>query len=348
MTTDGQRRQSPRVTIAQIARQAGVSVPTVSRVLNGRSGVSASKREAIQRLLDDYGYERRGTARRQRVGLIDVVIRDLDPIWAMPLIQGAEEEARRVGASIVLTSTHGRQAGSRHWVQHLATRRTDAVVLVVSELAPQAAEELCRLHTPMVLVDPAGVAPSGIPTIVAANRAGGRLASEHLLRLGHRRIGVITGPQGVGCSEDRLAGHTDALRARGIPQDPRLLHYGDFMPASGASAARRMLRMKNRPTAIFAGTDQTASGVYEAAAERGLRIPEDLSVVGFDDVVLSEWMRPALTTVRQPLMDMARTAIRTAAAIAYDGAEVPARIELPTSLTVRASTAAPTRAAAAS
>ena len=346
MTTDGQRRQSPRVTIAQIAQQAGVSVPTVSRVLNGRSGVSSSKRDAIQRLLDDHGYERRGTARRQRVGLIDVVIRDLDPIWAMPLIQGAEEEARRVGASIVLTSTHGRQAGSRHWVQHLATRRTDAVVLVVSELAPQAAEELCRLHTPMVLVDPSGVAPSGIPTVVAANRAGGRLASEHLLRLGHRRIGVITGPQGVGCSEDRLAGHTDALRARGIPQDPRLLHYGDFMPVSGLTAARRMLAMNRPPTAIFAGTDQTASGVYEAARERHLRIPEDLSVVGFDDVILSQWLRPALTTVRQPLEHMARAAIRAAAQIAYEGMNPTGRLELPTSLTLRASTSAPARAAA--
>ena len=348
MASDGQRRQSRRVTIAQIAEQAGVSVPTVSKVLNGRSGVSTRTRAAVQGLLDDHGYERRGTARRQRVGLIDLVIRDLDPIWAMPLLQGAEEEARRVGASIVLTSTHGRQAGSRHWVQHLATRRTDAVVLVVSELAPEAADELFRLHTPMVLVDPAGVAPSGIPTVVAANRAGGRIATEHLLRLGHRRIGIITGPEGVGCAEDRLAGYTDALRARGIPLDPRLQHYGDFMPASGASAARRMLRMGNRPTAIFAGTDQTASGVYEAAAERGIAVPDDLSVVGFDDVVLAEWMRPPLTTVRQPLVDMARTAIRTAAAIAYDGADGPARVELPTSLTVRRSTAAPTRAVAVS
>ena len=348
MTVDGQGRQSPRVTIAQIAQQAGVSVPTVSKVLNGRTGVSDATRAAVQELLDDHGYERRGTAHRQRVGLIDLVVRDLDPIWAMPLLQGAEEEARRVGASIVLTSTHGRQAGSKHWVQHLASRRTDAVVLVVSDMAPGVADELCRLHTPIVLVDPAGVPPSGIPTVSAANRAGGRLATEHLLRLGHRRIGIITGPAGVGCSEERLAGYQEALRARGIPLDPRLQHYGDFMATSGASAARRMLAMPHAPTAIFAGTDQTASGVYQAAHERGLRVPEDLSVVGFDDVVLAQWMRPQLTTVRQPLLEMARTAIRTAAGIAYDGREAPARIELPTSLAVRASTAVPVRAVAAS
>src|SRR5690554_6620934 len=142
MTSDRQRRRSPRVTIAEIAEQAGVSMPTVSRVLNGRAGVSDETRAAVQALLDQHGYQRRGTATRQRVGLIDLVLRDLDSIWAMPLIQGAEKEAMRAGASIVLTSTHGRSVGNKRWIQHLASRRTDAVVIVVSELSAGAAEEL--------------------------------------------------------------------------------------------------------------------------------------------------------------------------------------------------------------
>lgn len=319
-------------------------MPTVSRVLNGRAGVSDETRAAVQTLLDDHGYQRRGVAARQRVGLIDFVLRDLDPIWAMPLIQGAETEAMRAGASIVLTSTHGRSVGNRRWIQHLASRRTDAVVIVVSELSPDAAEELERLHTPVVLVDPVGSAPGNMPTVAAANRAGGRMATEHLLRLGHRRIGIVTGPKGVRCSEDRLEGYRDAHRRHGIPLDPQLQEYGDFMPASGVTAARRMLGMSRRPTAIFAGTDQTASGVYEAAHERGLSIPDDLSVVGFDDVILSEWLRPQLTTVRQPLEHMARAAIRAAAQIAYEGRSPSGRLELPTSLTLRASTSAPSRA----
>ncbi|MFW2513274.1 LacI family DNA-binding transcriptional regulator [Demequina sp. SO4-13] len=346
MTSDRQRSRSPRVTIGDIAAHAGVSMPTVSRVLNGRAGVSDETRAAVQRLLDEHGYERRGTASRQRVGLIDFVLRDLDAIWAMPLIQGAETEAMRVGASIVLTSTHGRSAGNRRWIQHLASRRTDAVVIVVSELSAGAAEELSRLHTPVVLVDPVGSAPGDMPAVTAANRAGGRIATEHLLRLGHRRIGVITGPAGVSCSEDRLAGYRDAHLRHGIPLDPELQAYGDFMPASGLVAARRMLGMARRPTAIFAGTDQTASGVYAAARERGMRIPEDLSVVGFDDVILSEWLQPPLTTVRQPLEQMARAAIRVAAQIAYEGRRPTGRLELPTSLTLRSSTSAPARAAA--
>lgn len=321
-------------------------MPTVSRVLNGRTGVSNETRAAVQTLLDEHGYQRRGTAARQRVGLIDFVLRDLDQIWAMPLIQGAEAEAMRVGASIVLTSTHGRSVGNRHWIQHLSSRRTDAVVIVVSELSCDAAEALGRLHTPVVLVDPVGSAPGNMPMVAAANRAGGRMATEHLLRLGHRRIGIVTGPQGVRCSEDRLAGYRDAHQRHGIPLDPQLQEYGDFMPASGLTAARRMLAMTRRPTAIFAGTDQTASGVYEAAREKHLRVPEDLSVVGFDDVILSEWLRPPLTTVRQPLEQMARAAIRLAAQIAYEGQQPSGRIELPTSLTLRASTSSPTRAAA--
>ncbi|MDN4481214.1 LacI family DNA-binding transcriptional regulator [Demequina muriae] len=346
MTSDRQRRRSPRVTISQIAEEAGVSMPTVSRVLNGRTGVSDETRAAVQALLDEHGYQRRGTAQRQRVGLIDFVLRDLDPIWAMPLIQGAETEAMRAGASIVLTSTHGRSVGNRRWIQHLASRRTDAVVIVVSELSEGAAAELGRLHTPVVLVDPVGSAPGNMPTVAAANRAGGRMATEHLFRLGHRRIGIVTGPQGVRCSEDRLEGYRDAHRRHGIPLDPHLQDYGDFMPASGLASARRMLGMSRRPTAIFAGTDQTASGVYTAARERHLRIPEDLSVVGFDDVILSEWLQPPLTTVRQPLEQMARAAIRAAAQIAYEGRAPSGRLELPTSLTLRASTSAPMRAAA--
>ena len=346
MTADRQRSRSTRVTIATIAQIAGVSVPTVSKVLNGRAGVSDSTRAKVQSVLEEHGYRRRGTGLRQRVGLIDFVMRDLDAIWSMPLIQGAEFEAKRAGASLVLTSTHGRTAGHKNWIQDLANRRTDAVVLVVSELAPGAIEELARLNTPVVLVDPVGTPGDKIPTVAAANRDGGRMATEHLLRLGHRRIGIITGPEGVHCSEERLDGYRDAHKRHNVPLTADLQSYGDFMPDSGLEHGRRMLKLPNRPTAIFAGTDQTASSVYAAARELGLKIPEDLSVVGFDDVILSQWLQPPLTTVRQPLEQMAQAAIRAATQIAYEGRVGLTRLELPTSLTVRSSTASPLRKAA--
>jgi len=328
-----------RTTIADIASLAGSSVPTVSKVLNGRSGVSAETRNVIQNLLDEHGYRRRGTVNKKPIGLIDFVIRDLDTIWALPLIAGAESEAAKVGASLVVTSTHGRLVGNRHWIQQLASRRTDAVVLVLSELQPGAELELTRLNTPLVLVDPAGGNTLNAPSVAATNWAGGLAATEHLIELGHTRVGMITGPKAVACARDRLDGYRAALTRANLTHDPALERFGDFQQESGQQHADSLLRMENPPTAIFAGSDRAAAGVYRAAHARGLRIPEDLSVVGFDDVVVAQWLQPELTTVRQPLEEMARTAIRTAMRLVNGEPVSLERIELATTLVVRASTA---------
>ncbi|GAA2031387.1 LacI family DNA-binding transcriptional regulator [Agromyces tropicus] len=329
------------VTIAEIAELAEVSVPTVSKVLNGRPGVSAETRERVAGLLSTHGYTRRGGA-RQRVGLVDFVIADLSTTWAHQLIVGAELEAARAGVSLVVTSTHGRRAGNRHWIRQLAARRSDGIVLVVSELHPGAEDELRRLDTPLVLVDSDGGTDSHAPTVAATNWAGGLSATEHLVSLGHRRIGIITGPESLACSRDRLDGYRAALSRAGIPFDPELVGYGDFRRAGGLEGGRRLLALEDRPTAIFAGSDHQAHGVYLAAAEAGLRIPDDLSVVGFDDVDLCEWISPNLTTVRQPLADMAREATRLVLALGEADADPPApRVELSTRLVVRESTAPP-------
>src|SRR5262249_42111382 len=161
-----------------IAEIAEVSVPTVSKVLNGRPGVASDTRERVAALLADHGYTRRGTGQR-RVGLVDFVIFDLSTTWAHRLIIGAEEEAARSGVGIVIASTHGRGAANRHWIRQLAARRSDGIVLVVSELHEGAEEELRRLNTPIVLIDSHGGAESQAPTIAATNWAGGRAATEH-------------------------------------------------------------------------------------------------------------------------------------------------------------------------
>lgn len=329
-----------RTTIAEIAEIAGVSVPTVSKVLNGRAGISPETREYIQQLLTEHGYRRRGTTKRQQVGLIDFVIRDLDSIWAMPLLQGAESEASKAGINLVVTSTHGRRVGNQHWMRQLASRRSDGVVLVVSELQPGAEDELRKLNTPVVLVDPVGTA-SDIPSIATTNWAGGLAATEHLLSLGHTRIGVVTGPQKVACARDRLDGYRAALTRSGIAVDHSLERYGDFLAQSGEAAAAELLALPDRPTAIFAGSDQQAAGVYAEARRRHLSIPRDLSVVGFDDVIICEWLTPTLTTIRQPMELMAREAIRTVLALAREGTTPQPRVELATSLVMRESTAPP-------
>jgi LacI family transcriptional regulator len=294
-------------TLAQIAEAAGVSIPTVSRVLNGKPGISAPKREEIERLLEDRGYARRKP--RRGTPLIDFVISSLETQWATELLRGAQAEAARAGADLVLNATDGRPAGTPDWIERISARGTDGVVLVVSELAPQARTELSRLQVPVVAIDPIGSDTESFVTVSATDWVGGREATEHLLALGHRRIGFITGPITLECHQDRLDGYTSALGRAQIAPDTSLVRQGDSLIAGGQRFGGELLDLPERPTAI-SGSDEQAYGVYLAARERGLRIPEDLSVVGFDDVDLCRWVSPQLTTVRQPLSSMAAEATR--------------------------------------
>jgi LacI family transcriptional regulator len=327
------------VTIAQIAVEAGVSVPTISRVLNGRAGVSAEKREKIERLLVHHGYERR--ARNNRGGLIHFVITDLDTQWAMTLLRGAEAEASRLGFDLVVKTTRGSAGGATDWVEHVVARGSSGLVLVVSELSDAGRAELESFHVPVVLVDPVGTGPHSAVTVAATDWAGGRDATEHLLGLGHRRIGFITGPLSEECHRDRLDGYRAALLRAGIEPDPGLVRTGDSLMSGGLRVAPSLLRLPERPTAIISGSDEQAYGVCMAARELGLTVPADLSVMGFDDVELCQWVTPQLTTVRQPLEAMAREATRIVVELAKGGSSPNQRIELSTSVVVRESTAPP-------
>ncbi len=330
------------VTITEVARAAGVSVPTVSKVLNGRRGVSETTRRHVEQLLAEHGYERRERA-RQAAGLVDFVISGLDTQWATALLRGAQAEAARLGADLVITTTHGSPVGTPGWLDHLAERGSDGVVLIVSELLPAGREELARLRMPVVLVDPVGSGDQSLPTVAATDWAGGRDATDHLIRLGHRRIGFITGPIEQICHRDRLDGYRAALRRAGIEFDPELVRHGDSLVSGGRTRGTELLGLPQRPTAIISGSDEQAYGVYQAARDRGLRIPDDLSVVGFDDVELCQWVSPQLTTVRQPLAEMAREATRMVIELARDGARATPRVELATTVIERESTAPPAR-----
>jgi LacI family transcriptional regulator len=328
------------VTMADIAAQAGVSVPTVSKVVNGRRGISAEKRLQIERLLEENGYERRPRA-SQGVGLIDFVISSLRTQWATELLRGAQAEAARLGSDLVVTTTEGRTLTTVDWVEHLVTRGTDGVVLVVSELLPAARDELARLQVPVVLIDPVGTDTETFPTVAATDWAGGRDATEHLLGLGHRRIGFITGPMNLACHQDRLDGYRAALRREGIAFDPSLVVEGDSLVEGGRIMGAKLLDRADRPTAIISGSDEQAYGVYQVVRELGISIPQDLSVVGFDDVDLCQWVVPQLTTVRQPLSGMAREATRMVIEVSRGGEILNPRLELATAVIIRESTAPP-------
>jgi LacI family transcriptional regulator len=191
----------------------------------------------------------------------------------------------------------------------------------------------------MVIIDPAGGAAADVPTIGATNWSGGRSATEHLISLGHRRIGLVEGPRNLLCSRARLDGYRAALESAGLQVDRQLIEPGDFRHESGFASGQRLLDRNDPPTAIFASSDQMALGVYEAARLRGLRVPDDLSVIGFDDLPEARWSAPPLTTVRQPLADMGGLAARTVLRLSRGEPIETPRVELATELVVRESTA---------
>jgi LacI family transcriptional regulator len=330
-----------RITITDIAREAGVSVPTVSRVVNGRSDVAPRTRERVEELLRRHGYRRQPSRRRTTARLIDLVFNDLDSPWAVEIIRGVEDVAHAAGTGTVISAIHRRSGPTRQWLQNVRERATDGVILVLTDLAQPVHAELRQLGVPVVVVDPVGASDLDAPTIGATNWAGGMRATEHLLSLGHRRIGFIEGPPRLLCSRARLDGYRAALEVAGVALDGALVREGDFYHESGFAGGAALLDLPDPPTAIFASSDQMAFGVYEAVRRRGLRVPDDVSVVGFDDLPEVRWSSPPLTTVRQPLAEMGVLAARTVLRLAEGEGTESASVELATELVVRESTAPP-------
>lgn len=332
-------------TLAAIARKANVAVSTVSKVLNGHTDVSPSTRRAIERLLADSGYRRPGTARRtgRRTGLIDLVINELDSAWGLAILSGVEEIAEESGLSLVVSSVHSRQSLTRRWLESLLARGSEGAILVLSELTGPQRDELDRRGLPFVVVDGVSQPPPGVPSIGATNFAGGYAATEHLIQLGHRRIAAIGGPEQLECTRARVAGYRAAMETAGLATDRRLVRYSNFQHGGGLQAGQALLGLPERPTAIFAGSDQQALGVYEALRLAGLSAPGDVSVVGFDDLNFAEWTAPPLTTVRQPLHEMGVAAGRTLLRLINGERLESTRIELATELVCRQSTAPPSR-----
>ena len=334
-----------RTTLTAIAAEAGVSLPTVSKVLNGRPDVAPATRARVERLLDKHQYARGGPRKRRRSGLIDLVLNGLDSPWAVELLRGVEEWGASHETGVAVSSVRHGNARPASWTSTLASHDTDGVILVTSELTGRQLEQLRTAGIPLVVVDPVNPPPAVLPSVGATNWAGGLAASEHLLALGHRRIGAIAGPGDYLCSRARIDGYRSALERAGVRFDPALVRHGDFQHEGGFARGGELLELASPPTAIFAGCDQQAFGLYEAARQRGLRIPQDLSVVGFDDLPVARWVSPPLTTVRQPLAEMGQAAAQMLGEL-IEGNPLPSnRLELSTALIVRESTAAPAEAA---
>lgn len=336
-----QLKVSPgRATLAEIARDASVSMSTVSKVLNGRAGVSDAVRERIEGLLHTAGYSRRGSSHEQGK-LIELVFDNIDSEWSLQIIRGVEAVARENGLSVILTESGGHLLVAPDWIDGILRRQPVGVVLLFSNLSVDHKRQLATRNIPFVVLDPAGDPDPDVSSVGSGNWSGGLAATRHLVELGHRRIALVSGPQEMLCSRARLSGYRSGLEEAGIPFDPTLIDGGRFHYEDGVAAGMRLLTLPDRPTAIFAGNDLQAFGVYEAARLLGLVVPDDISVVGFDDVPSASWMGPKLTTVRQPLIEMAEQATRLVLALRDDPHRKLVRIDLATSLVVRESTAPP-------
>lgn len=334
-------------TLAQIAELAGVSTTTISKVLNGRTDVAPATRRRVESLLQEHQYQRRGR-QNSRAPLIELVFHELHSGWSMEIIRGVQEVAKAHGLGLVLTESGTRHTPDQDWLDGVIERRPLAVVLVFSDISPAQRAMLEARSMPFVIIDPAGDPAAGVPAVGSANWAGGLSAVRHLIDLGHEHIAVISGPRDMMCSHARVDGYRSAMAAAKLEVDDAWIRYGDFHSEGGAARARELLDLPEPPTAIFAGSDLQALGVYEVARERGLRIPEDLSVVGYDDIPLSQWISPQLTTIHQPLATMGQEAALMAVRLSRGQRLATTRMDLSTTLVVRASTAPPARARARS
>ena len=303
------RRAKQTVTIQDVAKTAGVSVSTVSRVLNGKADVASDTQDRILSVIDDLGYMTNLAARSMRSSrknLLGLLMPDIAYPFAIEVMKGVNRAIAESEFDLLVYTTgdvrkSGQASHEQKYVSLLTNSITDGVIIV----APVAGE--FSNDAPIVSIDPLMSHPN-YPAVHATNYRGAMDAMRYLIGLGHRRIGFITGRPGLESSNRRRKGYRQALEEAGLPVDDKLIASGDYTTETGAKCARQLLALEKPPTAIFASNDQTAMGVYQAAEERGLHIPEDLSVVGFDNIMESKYL--GLTTVDQFISEMGSVATR--------------------------------------
>jgi LacI family transcriptional regulator len=332
-----------RVTIREVADLAGVSIATVSRVLNGRDDVSDETREAVTRVIRENGYRANRSARglsAGRTGLVGILVPLVFPAYFAGILAGAAEALSERGLQIVLSPTggeHDREVSVLDRLHGLS----DGALIILPEESSDELERLLDSGYRFVVLDPLMPLDERIPSVSAAHTSGADQAMRYLLALGHRRIALISGPNGWVATEDRRRGYHAALASAGVLPNRALEVEAIPEIEPGRVAAEQLLDLPERPTAIFAFNDNIAIGAIQAARARGLRVPEDVSIVGFDDVEHATIVSPTLTTVRQPLAEMGRTAVSLLSRLLERQRFETLHVELATRLVVRESTAPP-------
>jgi LacI family transcriptional regulator len=335
-------------TLASVAASAGVSIATVSKVLNGRADVGPETRARVQSLLREHEYSgRRSDSAERRLAArqtVELVFHGRLSGYAMELLQGVLDAATEAGVAVAL-SVRPRSPASAgverpaDWVRQLAKAGRYAVIDVVDDVLQGDLAALSRARLPLVVIDPLNLPRRQVTSVGSTNFTGGMAATEHLLSLGHRRIAFMGSSASFAFNQARMHGYRAALEAAGIEVPAGYVRSGSSHYQEGMAGGTALLALRQNPTAIVAATDEVAAGVIEAARVKGLRVPEDLSVVGFDDTEVARLLSPPLTTVRQPLREMGRVALRTALQLAAGEQVDSHHVELATELVVRSSTA---------
>lgn len=304
------RRTRKSITIHDVAAAAGVSVSTVSRVLNDKDDVAADTYDRVQQVIGELGYASSLAARgmrSRRTNVIGLIMPDVADPYSITVMQGVNRAIAQLDYDLIIYTSGDTRKNSAadkeaYYVSLLNGNVADGVIVVT----PAATN--FSTDAPVVAIDPNNESPA-CPAIISTNHEGALQAMEHLVNLGHRRIGFITGRLELVSASRRLQGYKDVLAANRITYDEDLVEISDYTTETAVECTHRLLSLDKPPTAIFASNDMSAMGVYEAAAEAGVRIPEDLSVVGFDNLRESKFLSPTLTTVDQFLLEMGSVAV---------------------------------------
>lgn len=330
-------RRTRGVTILDVAREAGVSPATVSRVLNNQNHVREDKRARVLNAITLLGYVVNQQARSLAGGrsqVIGLLVHEIGVAYTGEVIRGVEDTLAAANYDLMLYTTHRRKTRESVYVETLTRGMTDGLLLLLPLNAQAYLDTLHREQFPFVVIDYQGVDDFS-STVIARNHQAAFDATRYLIQLGHRRIGFIAGDPETSSAVQRLEGYKAALKEHGRLVDEALVANGDFRQLGGYQAAGQLLALPDPPTAIFAANDHSAFGAMDAARDHGLAVPRDISIIGFDDIPQAAVVRPALTTVRQPLVEMGRSAARMLLELIENPSLPPRRVELDTQFVIR-------------
>ncbi|RZU75924.1 LacI family transcriptional regulator [Micromonospora kangleipakensis] len=328
------------ITIADVATRAGVSKTTVSRVLNGKGEVDGRTADRVRAVITDLGYVPSARAvglARGRTRVVGMLVPALTWPWMGEVLQGAVDAVESEGYGLLLFTCNRGDESMRRFASQVSAKSFDGLLVVEPEGTLDYISALHERGLPVILIDDRAHQPR-FPSVRTTNEAGARAAAAHLLALGRHRPLVVTGLRRFGCTRERLAGFAGGYADAGLPIEPALVVEGDFTFECGRAAVERLLADGVPFDAVFAHNDLSAAGALQALRDAGLRVPDDVAVVGFDDLPLAGHTHPPLTSVRQPLWEMGAAAARTLISH-LAGTPLPdTPTIIPTSFTVRAST----------